>query len=82
MCLNEDVMYIKSFQNGSPVIMAYRVSPYQKEQSPQSTSTTQTASIPNPLEERLAKLEELVNKLTKPVEEQPKKSGGKFDGII
>lgn len=74
-------MYIKSFQNGSPVIMAYRVSPYQKEQSPQSTSTTQTTT-PNPLEERLAKLEELVTKLTKPVEEQPKKSGGKFDGII
>ena len=82
LCLNEDVMYIKSFQNGSPVIMAYRVSPYQKEQSPQSTSTTQTTSIPNPLEERLTKLEELVTKLTKPVEEQPKKSGGKFDGII
>ena len=82
MCLNEDVMYIKSFQNGSPVIMAYRVSPYQKEQSPQSTSTTQTALTPNPLEERLTKLEELVTKLTKPVEEHPKKSGGKFDGII
>jgi len=82
LCLNEDVMYIKSFQNGSPVIMAYRVSPYQKEQSPQSASTTQTASTPNPLEERLTKLEELVTKLTKPAEEPPKKSGGKFDGII
>ena len=82
MCLNEDVMYTKTYQNGSPVIMAYRVKKKKKEQSPQSTSTTQTASTLNPFEERLAKLEELVSKLTKPMEEQPKKSGGKFDGII
>lgn len=31
LCLNEDVMYIKSFQNGAPVIMAYNVTPYQKD---------------------------------------------------
>lgn len=91
LCLNEDVMYIKSFQNGSPVIMAYRVAPYQKEQSPLSTSTpaantTPNASttIPNQFEERLTKLESLVAQLTAPAptEEPPKKSGGKFDGII
>lgn len=30
LCLSEDIMYIKSFQNGAPVVMAYRVSPYQR----------------------------------------------------
>lgn len=81
LCLNEDVMYIKSFQNGSPVIMAYRVSPYQKEESPQSTSTSQSSSPITRIEERLTKLEDLITQLTKQPE-QPKKSGGKFDGII
>ena len=32
ICLPESVMYIKSFQNGNPVIMAYRISPYTKEE--------------------------------------------------
>ena len=31
ICFNEQLMYIKSFQNGNPVIMAYRVLPYTRE---------------------------------------------------
>lgn len=34
ICFNEQLMYIKSFQNGNPVIMAYRVTPYTKEEAP------------------------------------------------
>ena len=67
ICFAENLMYIKSFQNGQPVIMAYRVSPFQKEDG-----KTETAPA-NVLESRLATLEEKLDKLT---------SGGKFDGLL
>lgn len=45
ICFPEQLMYIKSFQNGSPVIMAYRVIPYTKEDA----APTQPEE-PNPIE--------------------------------
>ena len=72
ICFNEQLMYIKSFQNGNPVIMAYRVTPYTKEETP---TPTQTAAAPNAdLGERLTKLENILTKLTD--------AGGKFDGLL
>ncbi len=82
LCLNEDVMYIKSFQNGGPVIMAYRVAPYQKEQSASPSSTSQPAPVAESapsLEPRVAKLEQLVTDLLKSKEETKPSTGGKFD---
>ena len=67
ICLAENLMYIKSFQNGQPVIMAYRVSPFQKEDG--KTDATQA----NSYDARLATLEEKLNKII---------SGGKFDGLL
>ena len=55
ICLAENLMYIKSFQNGQPVIMAYRVSPVQKEDSKQEPAPTTDARIAV-LEEKLDKL--------------------------
>jgi hypothetical protein len=73
LCLAENVMYIKSFQNGNPIIMAYRITPYAKEDEANlSVATVKVEEKPN-IEERLARLEEL---LTQP------KSGGKFDGLL
>jgi hypothetical protein len=70
ICFPEQLMYIKSFQNGNPVLMAYRVSPYTKEEPVH----TEPAPPPiNPLEERLARLEETLTKLT---------DGGKFNGLL
>ena len=66
ICLAENLMYIKSFQNGQPVIMAYRVSPFQKEDGKtESAPTTET---------RLAALEEKLNTIIN--------NGGKFDGLL
>jgi hypothetical protein len=48
--------------------MAYRVSPFQKEEG-----KTETPMPTNPLESRLAALEEKLDKLI---------SGGKFDGLL
>lgn len=55
ICLAENLMYIKSFQNGQPVIMAYRVSPFQKEDG-------KTEPMPT-TEVRLAALEEKIDKI-------------------
>jgi hypothetical protein len=66
-------MYIKSFQNGNPVIMAYRVTPYTKEETPVSTQTAADASNTD-LAERLTKLEHMLTKLTD--------EGGKFNGLL
>ena len=73
ICFNEQLMYIKSFQNGNPVIMAYRVTPYTKEENPQVPTPTQSVS---PLEERIAKLENLLTNLTNT------NKGGKFNGLL
>lgn len=68
ICFNEQLMYIKSFQNGNPVIMAYRVTPYTKEEAPTPTAPS--------LEERMAKLESLLTNLTNTSE------GEKFNGLL
>ena len=70
VCFPEQLMYIKSFQNGSPVIMAYRIAPYAKEEAVVKEVTPQ----PNPLEERLTRLENLLNNITP--------EGGKFNGLL
>ena len=70
VCFPEQLMYIKSFQNGSPVIMAYRIAPYAKEEATAKDVPPQ----PNPLEERLTRLENLLNNLTP--------EGGKFNGLL
>lgn len=71
LCMPEQLMYIKSFQNGNPIVMAYRVSPFQK-------NSDQKENVePKPdkdIMERLALLEEKINKLTS--------SGGKFDELL
>ena len=68
ICFQEQLMYIKSFQNGSPIIMAYRVSPYAKEESAPTPSPVPT------MEDRLSKIETMLNNMTN--------EGGKFNGLL
>lgn len=68
ICFAENLMYIKSFQNGQPVIMAYRVSPFQKEEKKVEETAPKVDT-----ESRLLLLEEKLNKIL---------SGGKFDGLL
>lgn len=72
ICFQDQIMYIKSFQNGNPVIMAYRVTPYAREES--APAEQKQAPTPNPLEERLARLETMLTNLTD--------NGGKFNGLL
>ena len=52
ICFAENLMYIKSFQNGQPVIMAYRVSPFSKEER-----KAEEESAPTDITTRLTSLE-------------------------
>lgn len=72
ICLPDNLLYIKSFQNGQPAIMVYRISPFQKE-SKEPEAPTPTAVAANDVNARLLTLEEKINKLI---------DGGKFDGLI
>ena len=68
ICFQDEVMYIKSFQNGVPIIMPYRVVPYNKEEVTPVVKDTPTT------EERLDKIEKILLTLTN--------EGGKFDGLL
>ena len=72
ICLQENLMYIKSFQNGQPAIMVYRISPFSKE-SREVEMPTPTPIAANDADARLSALEEKLNKII---------SGGKFDGLL
>lgn len=71
LCIPDNLMYIKSFQNGQPIVMAYTISPFQKDEKG-AESAPPPPTAPN-LETRLDKLEEKLNKLV---------TGGKFDGLL
>ena len=69
LCLNENLMYIKSFQGGNPVIMAYKITPYAADDT--KTNSAAEAETKPSLEERLGRLEQLITS-----------KGGKFDGLL
>ena len=71
ICLPDNLLYIKSFQNGQPAIMVYRISPFQKE-SKEIEAPAPAPVAANDVSTRLLALEEKINKL----------AGGKFDGLI
>ena len=69
ICLAENLLYIKSFQNGQPVIMAYRISPFQKE-----GKKAEEESAPTDITTRLTSLEQKLDQIIS--------NGGKFDGLL
>ena len=70
LCLNENLMYIKSFQGGNPVIMAYKITPYATDDTKIPPAAYEVENKPT-LEERLGRLEQLITS-----------KGGKFDGLL
>lgn len=72
ICIPDNLMYIKSFQNGQPAIMVYRISPFQKE-SKEAEPTAPAPVAANDVSTRLSALEQKLDQLL---------TGGKFDGLI
>ena len=86
LCLNEGLMYIKSFQNSSPVIMTYHISPHNVDQKPTQTAPdapaqTTSAISSDELTTRLKQLDAIQEKLSK-LEVALNKSGGKFNELL
>ena len=71
ICIPENLMYIKSFQNGQPAIMVYRISPFSKEVKEVGSPASTVAA--NDVQNRLSSLEQKLDQLI---------SGGKFDGLL
>lgn len=74
ICFSEQIMYIKSFQNGSPVIMAFRIAPFTRETKEPEAEQSPTA---DPLEERFSRIESQLAKIL-----QMQNSGGKLDELL
>lgn len=84
LCLSEGLMYIKSFQSGGPVIMAYSIKPYTKdsnevaatpnlEVTKSNENNVEYQKMINELQERIYKIEQIINK---------NNDGGKFNGLL
>lgn len=76
LCVNEKLMYIKSFQNGSPVIMAYKIIPYTKEEDEVIIEQTNQDPKTKELESRISRIEDLLQKMIQPAQ------GGKTNELL
>ena len=91
LCLNEDLMYIKSFQNGNPVIMTYRIVPHNAESKSnnqvQNQTSQQTAPEASPISmtidqfEKLKQIDALQERIGK-LENLMNSKGGKYDDLL
>ena len=61
LCLNKGLMYIKSIQGGSPLFWVYKISPVMETQSVQKQERKEET------EDRVARLEQKIDKLLKEV---------------
>ena len=70
LCFPENLCYLKSMQNGSPVFRAYKIIPYDQEDSPSQTEQQlDFTQILKNLDERLKNLEQ-------------SKKGGRLDELL
>jgi hypothetical protein len=60
LCMPENLMYIKTTQNGSPLFWSYKITPYTKENSEKPAP-----EVTNTLEDRILAIEDKLNLLIK-----------------
>lgn len=80
LCLSENIIYIKSLQNGTPMILSYKLSPLENLNTNQTVQTSD-----NRLEELIATLNEnnkKIDLLEKQVLKIKEKIGGKVEWQI
>lgn len=70
LCPSEGILYLKSMQNGSPTLMAYKMAPYDSNQNnfkpnqPQSAQSSQKQEMLK-YDERLSQLEQQIEQIRK-----------------
>lgn len=77
LCLPDNLMYVKSFQNGGPVIVPYTISPYQQTGPTQETKNDEEQESPI-----LLKIKSLEDKLEDLQNQVKKINGGKFNELL
>ena len=65
LCMPENLMYIKTVQNGSPLFWSYKIIPYTKEKETVPADQIKIETISIELEKRINEIEEKVNFLVK-----------------
>lgn len=63
LCLQENLLYMKSMQNGMPMFLAYKLTPYTESPKATAADTATTPTTPS-VEDRLVELEKQVANLT------------------
>lgn len=88
LCLSEGLLYLKSMQNGNPIFMAYKITPYDNNpNSNQNIKSNSTSSnqqdVLNALVTEFQKQREKINNLENEISELKKSSsGGKINELI
>lgn len=83
LCLSENIIYIKSLQNGIPMLLGYKLNPIENLNS--TTQTVSNSNSDNRLEELIATLNEnnkKIDLLEKQVIKLKEKVGGKTEWQI
>ena len=63
LCMPEGIMYLKSLQNGNPVLMAYNLTPYTITQKPSNENQEQEKSLENRIKHLEEHLDSILRKL-------------------
>lgn len=83
LCLSENIIYIKSLQNGNPMLLGYKLSPIENFNS--NTQMTQNSTPDSKLDEIIAAFElnnRKIDSLEKQISKIKEKIGGKVEWQI
>lgn len=78
LCLSEGVMYLKTMQNGQPMVVGYKISPFDKEDNTPKEQPVQQ-DFYNP---KLEEYEGRLKALEKEIEELKQKTGYNLNELI
>ena len=78
LCLSEGVMYLKTMQNGQPMVVGYKISPMDKENNTSKDQTTQS----NINENKLDEYENRLKAIEKEIQELKQKTGYNLNELI
>ena len=80
LCLSEGVMYLKTMQNGQPMFVGYKISPFNKDNSHEENMTTPEQN--NPYEEKMKECIDRLEKIEKEIGVLKQRTGSNLSELI